>query len=102
MFEFQTKKLLETLIPSLFVIARSIFTFQCVITKLRVCFEANERRGNLLSLINMQEIFNGCKITSQRTRGKEIASGIEQQLAEFMLQRLLTEPRNDEIKYLPH
>jgi hypothetical protein len=93
------KKKLETSISSFSVIARSVFAVKCVIAKFYLWLETNERRGNLTSLINTQEIF---KITPLQPQSREIASGMQQHLAESVLITLLTKPRNDEIKYLPH
>jgi hypothetical protein len=93
------KKKLETSISSFSVIARSVFAVKCVIAKFYLWLETNERRGNLTSLINTQEIF---KITPLQPQSREIASGMQQHLAESVLITLLTKPRNDEIKCLPH
>jgi hypothetical protein len=98
-------KLLEPPTSSLFVtslrfavIARSVFTVRCAMTKLHLWCAINERRGNLISLIYSKEVFNRLRKTTRlRTQSKEIASGMRQQLAELIISRPPTEPRNDEL-----
>jgi hypothetical protein len=72
---------------------------KCVSTKSFILFEVNERRGNLPSLTSPEEVFNGCKTTRLRTQSREIASGIQQRLAESAFTKSLPEPRNDEWLY---
>jgi hypothetical protein len=57
----------------------------------------NKRRGNLPSLVKNKEVFSiSTKITSLQSRRREIASGIQQRIAEFIWTAHLSEPRNDE------
>jgi hypothetical protein len=70
---------------------------KCVSTKSCKHFGTDKRHGNLLSLINIQEIFNACKIISLQTQSKEIASGMQQWLAKLIVTTPHTEPRNDEL-----
>ena len=79
-----------------FVIARSALEVHYTLAKLSASFETNERRSNLPLLINWEEIFKGCycENTPHQTQHREIASGMQQCLAESMLNTPSTEPRN--------
>jgi hypothetical protein len=102
MNEAMTKKESWSYNSPSFVIARSVSRIQVTVAKLGMFFAVNERvrsrakqRGNLPSLMDWRELFNGCKTASLRIRSKEIASGMQQRLAELRLKALPTEPRND-------
>ena len=45
-----------------------------------ILFEGNERRSNLLSLINWPGLFDSCKITPLQNKSREIAKSLQQQV----------------------
>jgi hypothetical protein len=50
---------------------------------MHVVFEVHKRRGNLPSLTNRQEFFNGYKTRSLQSQSREIASWMQQRWAEL-------------------
>jgi hypothetical protein len=79
-----------------FVIARSAFGVKCTRAISGILVEGNKRRSNLPSIINCLEIFRQLyKNHSTSNQVREIASGIQQCLAEPTFSALLTKPYND-------
>jgi hypothetical protein len=80
-----------------FVIATSVFGVKKTRAKLSIGIEESERRSNLFSRINRQEVFSHLeKKHSNSIQSREIASGVQRWLSMLTFTALATEPRNDE------
>jgi hypothetical protein len=90
------KKVLEILITAPLVIARKS---EGTVDAVRMSFVIDNRRSNLLSLMNWREFFKAWdyKTILLHTQCDEIASGMQQCLAELAFTTALTKPRNDEL-----
>jgi hypothetical protein len=73
------------------------FEFQKLKNHIAEAFAINKRRSNLPSPTDTKEVFTASsKITSPRIHSREIASWMQQRLAQLVFIALSTETRNDE------